>query len=76
MTFELFKGHICSQENGVGDGLGMRLHYEHMLESVYAHIKGHICSQENGVGDGLGMRLHYEHMLESVYAHIFVYLSR
>ena len=25
-----FKGHVCSQENGVGDGLGMRLETEYI----------------------------------------------
>jgi len=30
MTFGRFKGHVCSQENGVGDSLGTRLHYEHI----------------------------------------------
>jgi len=36
MTFELpgksrwFKGHICGQENGAGDGLGMRLNNPHV----------------------------------------------
>ena len=25
-----FKGHVCGQENGVGDGLGMRLETEYI----------------------------------------------
>ena len=34
MTLELpgrFKGHVCGQENEVGDGLGMRLTGNHVL---------------------------------------------